>query len=155
MTLSLPLRQRFTACLAILAVLLLFVAPMVSKTLMAQQSQASAQPDLVAAAMPQHTGMRHDAMASMPDDGHHAMMMDGSMPGMAHTTRSDSGMVCGYCDLLIHVPLMVWIFIPFIWLTLIISRAPPIADITPPPVPRDTRTHPPRAPPAFVCYALE
>jgi len=154
MTFSSPLRQRITACIAILAVLLLFVAPMVSKTLQTQQSRTNAQSDSMTmsyVAMPQHAGMAHDAMAPMSESAHHAMMMDGMMPDMAHNTRSDSVMACGYCDLLIHVPLMVWVFIPFIWLTLIIARAPPVPGITPPLVRHETYTHPPRAPPTFAC----
>ncbi len=131
MTFSHSLRQRLTACIAIVAVLLLFVAPIVSKTLMERQSQM--------ANMPQH---------SMMSESHHAMMMDMSMPGMSHHMMEDGEFACGYCDLLVHVPLMFWVFIPLIWLVMVISRAPPLPRVTAPIIRRYSGTHRPRAPPA-------
>ena len=131
MMFSHAIRQRLTACVAIVAVLLLFVAPIVSKTLMERQSQM--------ATAPQH---------SMMSDSHHAMMMDMSMPGMGHHMMDDGEFACGYCDLLVHVPLMFWVFIPLIWLIKVCSRAPPLPRVVAPIVRRHSGTHRPRAPPA-------
>lgn len=62
--------------------------------------------------------LSEDKSVSHDEILHHAMMnMSGG--GM----MDDSA--CGYCQLLVHFPVIVWVFTPFIWLTLIISRAPP------------------------------
>lgn len=136
MTFSHHLRQRLTACVAIVAVLLLFVAPIVSKTLMERQSRMMDRPS-------------QGTMAGMSMH-HHEMMMDSMMPGMDHHMMDDGEFACGYCDLLVHVPLMIWAFIPFIWLTWMISRAPPLPRLAAPILRRYIGTHRPRAPPAFL-----
>ncbi|MEG3131858.1 DUF2946 domain-containing protein [Pantoea cypripedii] len=130
MMFSSAIRQRLTACIAIVAVLLLFVAPVVSKTLLERQNHLQS----MMADMPMH----HDAMPDM------------AMPGMDHHMMDDGEFACGYCDLLVHVPLMMWVFVPFIWLMLVISRAPPIPDVIAPVIRRHTSTHRPRAPPALL-----
>ncbi|MBS0881427.1 DUF2946 domain-containing protein [Pantoea sp. JGM49] len=136
MTFSHQLRQRLTACIAILAVLLLFVAPIVSKSLMERQSRMMD--------MPSH------GMTSEMSMHHHEMMMDMAMPGMDHHMMEDGEFACGYCDLLVHVPLMMWVFIPFIWLMMVISRAPPLPPLQAPVIRRFSPTHRPRAPPAVL-----
>ncbi|WP_416413497.1 DUF2946 domain-containing protein [Pantoea sp. App145] len=130
MMFSSAIRQRLTACIAILAVLLLFVAPVVSKTLLERQNHMQS----MMADMPMH----HDAMPDM------------AMPGMDHHMMDDGEFACGYCDLLVHVPLMMWVFIPFIWLMLVISRAPPLPCVIAPVTRRQVATHRPRAPPALL-----
>ncbi|MXP50181.1 DUF2946 domain-containing protein [Pantoea sp. Eser] len=119
-------RQRLTASTAILAVLLLFVAPMVSKNLAEH-----------------HASLQRLAATSgdMPMMDHHS-----DMPMAGHDMMAP-GFACGYCDLLIHVPLMLWVFIPFIWWMCLISRAPPPPATAPPRRRRSLRTHRPRAPP--------
>ncbi|WP_343552957.1 DUF2946 domain-containing protein [Pantoea sp.] len=134
MTFTHQFRQSLTACVAIVAVLLLFVAPIVSKSLMERQRQMMT--------MPQHS-MTDNSMS------HHQMMMaDMSMPGMNHHMMDDGEFACGYCDLLVHVPLLLWVFIPFIWLIMVISRAPPLPVVVAPIVRRVSCLHRPRAPPA-------
>ena len=118
MTFSYHFRQRLTACVAIVAVLLLFVAPIVSKTLLERQTRI----DPVAS---------HSPSSAMPMH-HHDMPMEMAMPGMMHHNMDDGEFACGYCDLLVHVPLMMWVFIPFIWLMLVISRAPPLPPLVAP-----------------------
>ncbi|QKJ87136.1 hypothetical protein PMPD1_2191 [Paramixta manurensis] len=127
-------QQSFTAWLAIAAVLLLFVAPVISKTLAQQQPDAMSSMTMVNMPM-MHTMPSTDSMHGV----HHAAM-DHSMPG-------DDGFACGYCELLVHVPLMVWIFIPFIWLILRISHAPPVPAVVGNEVRRNDSFHHPRAPP--------
>ncbi len=136
MTFSHQLRQRLTACIAILAVLLLFVAPIVSKTLMERQSRLMD--------MPAHS------MTSEMSMHHHEMMMDMAMPGMDHHMMEDGEFACGYCDLLVHVPLMMWVFIPFIWLIMMSCRAPPLTPLQAPVIRRFSPTNRPRAPPAVL-----
>ncbi len=128
------LRQRLTAGIAILAVLLLFVAPMISKNLAEHRAKMQGA-SIMSAEMPM---MDHHSEMSMAD---HGMMMG---PGFA----------CGYCDLLVHVPLMLWVFIPFIWWMCLISRAPPPAAINPPQWRRLLRLHRPRAPPFIASHSL-
>ncbi|MBK0095744.1 DUF2946 domain-containing protein [Erwinia sp. S63] len=135
MTFSHQLRQRLTACIAILAVLLLFVAPIVSKTLMERQSRMMD--------MPAHSMTSEMSM-------HHEMMMDMAMPGMDHHMMEDGEFACGYCDLLVHVPLMMWVFIPFIWLIMMSCRAPPLPRLQAPVLRRFSPTNRPRAPPAVL-----
>lgn len=128
------LRQRLTAGIAILAVLLLFVAPMISKNL-AEHHATVQRAFAVNTEMPM---MHHHSEMPMAD---HAMMMG---PGFA----------CGYCDLLVHVPLMLWVFIPFIWWMCLIGRAPPPSAIHPPQRRRLLHLHRPRAPPCFASHSL-
>lgn len=132
MTLSRSIMQRLTAAIAIVAVLLLFVAPVISTSLA---------PPMMMADMPE---MAMDQM--MPPD-HAAGMMD-------HAAMNDAGFACGYCDLLIHVPLLLWLFIPFIWLALLLSRAPPPAPIAAPLLRPRRQLYRPRAPPRPVRILL-
>ena len=128
-------RQRLTASIAILAVLLLFVAPMVSKNL--AEHHASLQ--RLSAISGDRVMMDHHGEMAMMD--HHS-----DMPMAGHEMMAP-GFACGYCDLLSHVPLMLWVFIPFIWWMCLISRAPPPPATAPPRRRRSLRTHRPRAPP--------
>ncbi|MCZ4057846.1 DUF2946 domain-containing protein [Pantoea sp. LMR881] len=130
MTFSTRLLQRMTACIAILAVLLLFVAPIVSKNL-AERHHNSAMMHNMTAMSASMSMMHHHSDSAMAD----------------HNIMPDEGLACGYCDLLVHVPLLLWVFIPFIWLILVISRAPPVPVIKPLLQRRETRIHRPRAPP--------
>ena len=75
------LKQR-AAWLALFAMALIIVAPLISMSL--QQSPMSAMP-----------GMHHDMSMSMPMSAHHSAPE--SMP-------IDHGEACGYCVLLTHVP---------------------------------------------------
>lgn len=129
MTLSRSIMQRLTAAIAIVAVLLLFVAPVISTSLAPQMMMADMPEMAMDQMMPSHHG-----------DDHAAGMMD-------HTAMNDAGFACGYCDLLIHVPLLLWLFIPFIWLALLLSRAPPPAPIAAPLLRPRRQLYRPRAPP--------
>ncbi|WP_051124059.1 DUF2946 domain-containing protein [Dickeya sp. DW 0440] len=147
---TLRLKQQLTASIAILAVLLLFVAPVVSKYLM------------------HHQMMVHEMMVEKRVDGglSEAVSHQHSMPdmeGMSHmqmdlTAQSESqsqsafmpeGIACGYCDLLIHVPMMLWEFIPLIWLLLMLCDQPVALPVILRLPRRFMRSHHPRAPPYF------
>ena len=124
------LTQRFTACIAILAVLLLFFAPIVSKNLAERHDRMMMTHDMSA----MHT--------DMPTLRHHS-----AMPKSEHNVKMDEGFACGYCELLVHVPLMLWVFVASTWLMLIVSRAPPVYVVAQPLLKRVTGNHCPRAPP--------
>ncbi len=159
------------ALIGLLAILMLFIGPVVSKSL--EQRRVGEKIDLSHAVAT--SAMTMDGM-DMPDnemsgDGMSAMSEpDNSKPAPAHNARyagrdnhlshaashawPDSSTVglmddiaCGYCQLLIHLPVMAWIFISFIWLMLLIALAPPASVITRPLFsffPGDSQ---PRAPP--------
>ncbi|WP_227666455.1 DUF2946 family protein, partial [Klebsiella variicola] len=76
---------------------MLFVAPVVSKSLMHHQMMGGmAQTD---AAMPHN--MHAMTMPAAEHAGHHGM--------------DPAEMIfCGYCELLIHVPLLLWTFVPLL-----------------------------------------
>lgn len=143
MKLSHQRQQQLTACIAILAILLLFVAPVVSKTLMYQQMHAMNIDASAHSAM-----MSHHDMSTMPG----MKMHHGSSSAMMMDDRSmmDEGhFACGYCELLVHVALVFWVFIPIIWLLLIITRAPPPRYIVARVIARRCRCQHPRAPPKY------
>ncbi|WP_253893509.1 DUF2946 domain-containing protein [Serratia marcescens] len=124
------LQQRLAACIAIMAVLLLFVAPVVSKSLMHHQMMGGmAQP---AAAMPHD--MHAMAMPAADHVGHHGM-------------SPEEMIFCGYCELLIHVPLLLWVFVPLLWLMTRIARLPCAPRVVPPPIRRLSLRPCPRGPP--------
>ncbi|MCT4716250.1 DUF2946 domain-containing protein [Enterobacteriaceae bacterium H18W14] len=124
-------RHKWPSAIALLAMLMLFIAPVISKSL------------------------EHRRAAEINHHAEHHMMMDmGSMempvashlmPGPGASLMDD--IACGYCQLLLHVPLIVWLFIPFIWLAWRITRAPPPPVIAPLLAQHDDAEALPRAPP--------
>lgn len=115
--------HKSAACLALLAVLLLFVAPVISK------GRAERMP------LPQAHQMAIDHHSATSAAHHHAAMMQ------------EEGFACGYCELLVHVPFIVGIFIPMVWLMVLLARAPPLSRVLPPQCPPLYAKHLPRAPP--------
>lgn len=88
--------QRRAAWLALFAILLIVVAPLISVSL--QKDPMSAMPGMHHA-MPM--GESHDGMS-----GHEMVMMHGadSASQPAHSMPVDHAEACGYCVLLAHVP---------------------------------------------------
>ncbi|OKB65552.1 hypothetical protein BHU62_16930 [Serratia marcescens] len=117
------LQQRFSACIAIMAVLLLFVAPVVSKSL-----------------------THHQMMDGMPHEMH-AMAMPAAEHAGHHGMDPAEMIFCGYCELLIHVPLLLWVFVPLLWLMMRIVRLPCAPRIVSPPIRRLVLRPSPRGPP--------
>ncbi len=130
-------QRRLPALIAIMAMMMLFIAPVVSKTL--AHWRVAETGDIAGERMAAMPGMvMNDAhMDGMAMDGHdmHAMpSAQGAQPSGHHNQGEhpvqamDEGMMddvaCGYCQLLVHFPLLIWVFVPFIWLMLLISRAP-------------------------------
>ncbi|MGA3686334.1 DUF2946 domain-containing protein [Serratia bockelmannii] len=124
------LQQRVTACIAIMAVLLLFVAPVVSKSLTHH---------------PMMGGMTQSA-AAMPHDMH-GMAMPAAEHAGHHGMDPAEMTFCGYCELLIHVPLLLWAFVPLLWLMTRIARLPCAPRIVSPLLRRLTLRPSPRGPP--------
>lgn len=155
------------ALIAILAILLLFIAPDISQSLMHRQS-----PDGMTEAMHDMSAMHDDMnMQSMTTDdisSNHSSVNDlnnatqhAMNPLQSHAMSMNMGMgmgmgmgmmdefACGYCQLLVHVPMLMWLFVPVLLLMLLVSQSPPIR-----PLPTYHLTvYPgpcqPRAPPVF------
>lgn len=115
--------QKSAACLALLAVLLLFVAPVISK----------GRTDPMPLPQTREMAMNHHSATHAAHD--HAAMMQ------------EEGFACGYCELLVHVPFIVGIFTPTVWLTVLLARAPPLPHIIPPRCSQLDTPYRPRAPP--------
>ncbi|MDC9592421.1 DUF2946 domain-containing protein [Xenorhabdus sp. IM139775] len=109
-------QRRTPAIIALLAILMLFIAPVISKTL--EHSREG----IKAHAM-NHHGADHVHMGLMDD------------------------IACGYCQLLINLPLLTGGFVPFILLTIIVSRVPPTQRFSGPIIRLFYGESQPRAPP--------
>lgn len=155
-------RLRFPAWLGMLAILMLFVAPLVSKTLVAQGVAMPMMPMMAGIEMSDRASSIDNpatddisAMA-MPDrasdDGRHSLSS-----ASIHTTMPVGDMMdaaCGYCVLLMHLPLMVMLALTVLWSRATVVRpAPPRAVACPyfAPIFNDSR---PRAPPVPVSLVL-
>ncbi|WP_337039775.1 DUF2946 domain-containing protein [Serratia marcescens] len=102
------------------AILMLFIAPVISRSL--EHVRAGSAGTAVMADcgmdMPMHHGM-HSPPLMQHGGGHHnmAMMMDDS--------------ACGYCVLLLHAPLLDVSHAPLFWSQSLASRPPPIRYLVP------------------------
>ncbi|MFP2513281.1 DUF2946 domain-containing protein [Buttiauxella agrestis] len=128
-------RHKLPSALAILAMLMLFIAPVISKSLEHRRVAMNGEHHMMS-----HSGgmMMEMAGEKMPSPSH-------LMPGIGASLMDD--IACGYCQLLLHIPLIVWLFIPFIWLIWRISRIPPPPVIAPLLAQHDDAEALPRAPP--------
>ena len=91
--------KRRAAWLALLAILLIVVAPLISVSL--QKDPMSAMPGM------HHAMMMDSSSASMAQMPGHKMTMMHSTDGATHTGHEmplDHAEACGYCVLLAHVP---------------------------------------------------
>ncbi|MGA8119666.1 DUF2946 domain-containing protein [Rouxiella badensis] len=150
-------RGRFPAWLGICAILMLFIAPVVSKALVAQ---GVPMPMMAGMEMSSMNEMSDRAMSDMPMSEHvkHAVgaehaVADNSGNSTPYDTMSPLEMMdaaCGYCVLLMHLPLLVLLAIPLLWSLARMVR-PPFIRVTscliPAPVFTDAQ---PRAPPELV-----
>ncbi|MEQ5295488.1 DUF2946 domain-containing protein [Providencia rettgeri] len=140
--------RQFAAYLALLAVAMLFIAPLFSKSMRLMEHCVSPS---------SNSAVEHLSMADQSMHSHHSMPMpencDVSTPmnhmlmtGMGQSPMED--IACGYCQLLVHFPFLILfiaavirqlatltLFVPFeryvhIWLfrpwSLHLARAPPI-----------------------------
>ena len=129
------------AWLGLFAMLLLFIAPVISKSL--EHSRGSAMPMMMhhsgmmmMAEIPSASGEQMDDMGEMSH--HHSMTTDAmphnddmqhatspAKPAKFHSMSMMDDSACGYCVLLIHLPLHLN-HLPELW-TLLQAAAPPVA----------------------------
>ncbi|MCS3431935.1 DUF2946 domain-containing protein [Klebsiella sp. BIGb0407] len=144
------LSQRSTpAVIAILAILMLFLAPEVSKNLVQWQDavpETHQMQGTVAHEMPaDHNHNTH----TIPSSEHHAHHGESGGHHMMGSSSMAGDFACGYCELLIHCPLIFWLFAPLIWLLLVSSRAPPLIIYCLFPLTYFVSSAQPRAPPVI------
>nr|WP_229655774.1 DUF2946 domain-containing protein [Pantoea sp. 201603H] len=146
--------RRLPALVGVWAILMLFVAPGVSKAL--EYWHLSGKGEATSHTMAAMGHMDRDTMAV----SHHVMQTEHSasdrtlrnggsnghtaMPG---TMSIMDDFACGYCQLLVHFPLLAWVFIPLIWLIRFSSPSPPSQIIPAYPVTFFAGILQPRAPP--------
>ncbi len=130
-------RHKWPSALALLAMLMVFIAPAISKSIEHRRALAGEMSDHHQ--MMSHAGGMMDMGSMTPPASSHLM------PGMGMSLMDD--IACGYCQLLLHIPLIVWMFIPFIWLAWRLAGLPPPAVIAPVLAQHDDAQALPRAPP--------
>lgn len=109
-----PVKYRLAAVLAVLSILLLFIAPLISQSLyLGHAARITQTEQRCSDAM--GNGEMSDAMMS------HSMSAEKS----DHRSLPASGMVCGYCELLVHFPFFAWIAAAILLLISALSRTPP------------------------------
>ncbi|MBI6547359.1 DUF2946 domain-containing protein [Xenorhabdus sp. VLS] len=99
---------------------MLFIAPVVSKTLEHYRDDIKSEINhsmSMSDMQNGHNNSHHQTSSSSHSMNHHGA-------DHIHMGLMDD-IACGYCQLLINLPLLAGGFAPFILLTLIISRAPP------------------------------
>lgn len=134
-------RNRLAAWLGLLAILLLFIAPVISKSL----AQARGSDSM----MMMHHGMAMD-MSEMPDMHHDMATTTDNAARQAHHPMSmmdDSA--CGYCVLLVHLPLDLMTQ-PLLWSTLQAATQPDVPLFQPVVARFVPRFFHPRAPPLLL-----
>ncbi|MCS3608102.1 DUF2946 domain-containing protein [Erwinia rhapontici] len=134
-------RNRLAAWLGLLAILLLFIAPVISKSLAQTRGSNSM--------MMMHHGMAMD-MSEMPDMHHDMDATSTSATKQEHHPMSmmdDSA--CGYCVLLVHLPLDL-MTLPLLWSTLQAATQPDVPLFQPVVARFVPRFFHPRAPPLFL-----
>ncbi|WP_223261825.1 DUF2946 family protein [Raoultella sp. 10-1] len=129
------------AWLALLAIAMLFVAPVVSKSI---ARQAACQHFSAVSSMPM-PAMHHD----MPMAAHCAesVAMDHQMmSGQAMSPMEE--IACGYCQLLVHLPFVQLLLAMLLWLLLLFIVRHPLIPIVCAPIFRAWTPQRARAPPA-------
>lgn len=128
-------RQRPAGWLALLAILLLYLAPAISKS-------------LAGAPAPAHHAMMMDGAIIMMDDAMHGRAVSDVPLAEQHTAHramfDDSA--CGYCMLLAHLP-MIADSLPRPWLQSLQARDGPPRLVSPAPLSRPFSPYRSRAPP--------
>lgn len=117
------------------AMLMLFIAPVISKSLAHQRVAMSGE----------HAMMAHSAAMMMDMETMTQPLPSHFQPAPGASLMDD--IACGYCQLLLHVPLIAWLFIPFIWLVSRISRIPVQPIVAPLLAEHNDAEALPRAPP--------
>jgi len=116
---------RLPALIALMAILMLFIAPDVSQTLEHRQVRAAHETSSAAMDEMDMMPMDHDMKHHLTGVSHDGITVSVGNP-VPHGNRSDGGIMddfaCGYCQLLVHSPLLAWMLIPLISLLFFITR---------------------------------
>ncbi len=137
---------RSGAWLALLAMVMVFIAPAISKSLM--QTRACEHHTSMPAMDMSH---EHHKMADMTDMPEPATCHDGIM--MHSLLMPDTGqspmeqIACGYCQLLVHLPVILFIFAVLLRLLALLARWIPFTDYRCPRIFRAWTPQRARAPP--------
>jgi len=125
---------RFPAWLGIAAILMLFIAPVVSKSLVGEGAHHKMMPGMVMSDM----DMPNGDMAGMEMSDHDASMAHCQQQTCKSTVHDiansiiTGGMIdaaCDYCVLLVHLPMLDLQTIPMLWSLDFSGRAPPLSLI--------------------------
>ncbi|ENC9770192.1 TPA: DUF2946 domain-containing protein [Citrobacter koseri] len=104
--------NRITAWLALFAVAMLFIAPVISKSIARQADCEHSSHSMVMMS----SGSHHDMAASVPCEPSlsvaHQMMSGKAMSPVEE-------IVCGYCQLLVHLPFVQFALVFLLWLLLL------------------------------------
>jgi hypothetical protein len=144
------------AWLGIVAILMLFIAPVISKALVAEGAQHMMMPGMMMSDM----DMPQADMAGMNMSDHHASSMEHCQKQTCKSAPQDavkamlsgdmSDAACGYCVLLVHLPMLDLQAMPMQWSLDFSSRAPPRAAIQRQIPSLFFTDSQPRAPPVFL-----
>ncbi len=109
--------------MALLSVAMLFIAPVISKSLAHHSGCVNS---AISTTMPEHRGMTMSEMhhdMAMPDHcEQNFIMVHRMMPGHAMSPMEE--IACGYCQLLIHLPFVQFVLKVMLWLMLLCVRIP-------------------------------
>ncbi len=115
-------QRRIPAFIALMAILMLFIAPVISKAL--EHHRKNGMNHCIAM-----SDMQHNDNNGHQKIGHQqAVTLTHSMNhhGIDHIHMGFmDDIACGYCQLLINLPLLAGGFVSFVLLTLMVSRTPP------------------------------
>ncbi|WP_350306391.1 DUF2946 domain-containing protein [Photorhabdus viridis] len=124
-----------SAWLGIFAILMLFIAPVISRSLehvRIGESHSSKVADCHTVMSPDDDmprNMSHsDIVSASPGTYHHDGMQMGMHAGGGMSMLED--IACGYCVFLIHVPMLDLANTPLFWSTSLTSRSPPVQPVT-------------------------
>ncbi|QQA77505.1 DUF2946 domain-containing protein [Pectobacterium parmentieri] len=133
--------KRVAAWLAIFSMMMLFIAPLISKSLV-QLSACQVSAHAMPMSQQHHGAHEHDAChhGGTP----HNLMM--SSVGLAPM----EDIACGYCQLLVHLPLILSVVLPLLWLLLSAHRPTHFPDFVCPTLFRPYCSQRARAPPEAV-----
>ncbi|MTD27498.1 DUF2946 family protein [Erwinia sorbitola] len=129
-------RSRLAAWLGLLAILLLFIAPVISKSLAQARGSDS---------MMMHHGMMME-MSDMPDMPDMSPPPGAAVPQEHHPMSMMDDNACGYCVLLAHLPLDL-LTLPQLWWSLQAAALPDVPLFQPVVARFVPRFFHPRAPP--------
>ncbi|WP_255417030.1 DUF2946 domain-containing protein [Photorhabdus sp. CRCIA-P01] len=127
-------RSRLPAWLGIFAILMLFIAPVISRSLEhacigeAHSSRVVDCHRVMSSDDDMPWNMSHSDIASVsPGSNHHDGMPMSMHAGAGMSMLED--IACGYCVFLIHVPILDLANTPLFWSTSLTSRPPPIQTV--------------------------